>query len=207
MARPPFDVGAIVPSMRDFLQAIATRRKRLALVPWIEDANDLERLEEIGVSSVACPGPGDGMRTLARSRLPVLCLERATEDDDALAARAYGADAVLLDPSLDASAIDRLAKTGRSTRMAALPTVDDESSAARANDAGFKAAFVVGDSVDAVVSFALKLPSPTRVLAHVRNADVEAIRALAGKVDAALVEYALGASTDFAALSAEVDPG
>jgi len=202
--RAPFDVGSIVPSMKDFLQAIATRRKRLALVPRVVESEELSRWIELGVAAIACDEPGATMREVAAGSLPILALEPVREDDDVLAARAYGADAVVI--AVDAAA-DALGKKTRSTRMVPLFVVSDNADAKRAIDAGAKGVLVSGDSLDAIAKIVEALPQTTRVLAHLRNADAQSIRALVGRVDAAIVEHALASTDEFAALQAEVDPG
>jgi hypothetical protein len=204
MPRPPFDVGSIVPSTKDFLQAMATRRKRLALVPRVVDPSELGRLVDLGVAAVACDEAGAAMRELAAGPLAVLALQPVVENDDVLAARAHGADAIVV----PAGAPDTLAKTTRSTRMVPLFLARDETEARRAIDAGAKGLLVVVDSAADLVVITAALPATTRVLARLlRDADVPTLRALLGRVDAVVVDTALASTSEFASLQAEVDPG
>ena len=127
------DLASIVPSMRDFLQAIATRRKGLALVALAERADDAHALADAGVAAFACSAPTDAMRAVSAAigSTPLLSLSPVTSEIETLTARAGGADAVVVD---DAQAIgwDALAKHARTTRMAPLALVTDGPSAERA---------------------------------------------------------------------------
>src|SRR5450432_75179 len=80
------DVASIVPSTRDFLQAIATRRKRLVLVPLVDRADDARALAEAGVTVFAVVGPSDGMRAVsdAVGSSPLLSLAPVASADDGL---------------------------------------------------------------------------------------------------------------------------
>ena len=205
MPRAPFEVSSIVPSMKDFLQAIATRRKRLALVPRVVEGEtklELSRLSELGVAAVACDAAGSTMRSFALGSLPILALDPVREDDDVLAARAYGADAVVL----FAYAPEVLGKKTRSTRMVPLVLAREVEEAKRASDLGAKGVLIAGDSMEEILAIVATLPPTTRVLAHLRDADVPSIRALRGRVDAAVVERALALTSAFETLQAEVDP-
>jgi hypothetical protein len=198
------DVANLVPSARDFLQAIATRRKKLALVPLLESVDDVPLLVEAGVPAFAVKETGELSRRIDRAigSTPLVVLRPVTTPDDALAAREGGADAVVVDASAD---FEALSKAARSTRMAALASARDHDSARRiaANARGMLLS-VYG--VEPVASILQPLPPTLRVLAHVPSADEAALRALRGVVDAAIVEGALFLSTSFDTLREELDP-
>ncbi|HKQ68116.1 MAG TPA: hypothetical protein VJT73_02190, partial [Polyangiaceae bacterium] len=164
------DVASIVPSSRDFLQAIATRKKRLALVALVDRSDDAARLAAAGITAFAVRAPGDAMRAVSAAvgSCPVFSLAMVTSADDALRARASGADAVVID-ALDPPAWDALSKHVRSTRMASLSLAFDDASAALAVATVAKAAYLRADGGD-VPALASKLGS-FRTLAHVPAAD------------------------------------
>ncbi len=94
------EVGAIVPSTRDLLQVVGTRRRSLALVallPGERPAEEAARLAELNVSAFAGVEPGPAMELAARATktVPSLCLATATDREHLLAARKAGADGVL----------------------------------------------------------------------------------------------------------------
>src|SRR4051812_9103677 len=125
------DVANLVPSIRDFLQAIATRRKGLALVALVDRVDDARALSDAGVAAFAHPTPGDDMRAVSQAigSTPLLSLAPVASEAEALAARAGGADAVVVPTDGDATGWDALAKQVRATRMAALAWVIDSASA------------------------------------------------------------------------------
>ncbi len=205
---PPFNVGTLVPSTRDFVQAIKTRKKGLALVPLLapEDAGrEALRSAEEGVVSVAFAEPGAPMAEgAAAMRVPVLCLRPVTTKDDYLAARAYGADAVVLAAGLDEASREELAKGARSTRMFALSLVTSEAEAKRAADAGDKAVVVRATDASAVKALAAKLPASTAILAWPAKGAEDDVRALVGAVDAAIVGVEVYGVTGFERLVSEL---
>jgi hypothetical protein len=199
------DVANLVPSARDFLQAIATRRKKLALVPLVESPEDVARLVEVGVTAFAVAEPGDLSKRLDRAigSTPLVVLRAVTSMDDALAAREGGADAVIVDATAD---YESLSKAARSTRMAALALARDVGSAARIATTSAKAMLLSIHGVEPIAPILEKLPATMRVLAHVPSADESTLRAMRGVVDAAIVESAMYLSTSFETLREELDP-
>ena len=143
------------------------------------------------------------MAAIAAGPLPVLSLDPILCDDDVLAARAYGADAVVI----PAGATDAMAKKARATRMVPLFLAKDEREARRAIEVGAKGLLIAADSADAVASIAATLPPTTRVLGQLlRDSDLRSLRALLGRVDAVVVEPLLAGTSEFESLQAEVDP-
>jgi hypothetical protein len=207
---PPFAVGAIVPSMRDFLQAIRTKRTGLALVPWlsvVDAGREALRDVESGVTALAMSEPGLPMaEAAAATRVPMLCLRAVTAKDDYLAARAYGADAIVLSSSLDDAAHADLAKGSRSTRMMALDLATSETDVKRAVDAGTKGIVLQGGDAASVRALAAKVPSAVTLVAWPGRATEEDIRSLVGAVDATIVGVDIYGATGFERLVSELNP-
>lgn len=206
-----FDVGAIVPSTRDLLQVLATRKKSLALVGLVGGSAAGEhaaRLSDQNVSAFSAIEAGPAMQAAARATktVPMLLLTPVKERDDFLRARFFGADGVVIDAKLAPDEWDRLAKTARTTRMAPLALATDDEGVKGAVAAGAKALVVRASSADEALRLAGLAPRAMTVLAFVDGADDAAIRALAKNVDAAVVHEGLHASSAFDALVAEVDP-
>jgi hypothetical protein len=201
------DVASIAPSTRDFLQAVATRRKRLALVPLVDRADDAATLAAAGVAVFAASAPGAAMRAVSASvgATPILSLALVTSAEDALLARASGADAVVIGAASEPSLWNSLAKDAFSTRMAALALVDDLASAAFAATTTARGVYLKAGAGADVPALAAKLGS-LRIVAHVPSADETVLRALRGVVDAAIVESDLYLSTSFDTLREELDP-
>jgi hypothetical protein len=188
---PPFNVGTIVPSMRDFLQAVRTRRKGLAVIPCLapdEAAREALRNAEEGVAAIALVEPGPAMAAAAEAtRVPVLCLRRITTKDEYLAARAYGADAVIIGADLAEGLRTDLAKGSRSTRMAALQLARTEAEAQRAVDEGARGVVLAGPDAAAVSALAKKVPPSITLIAWPARAAEGDVRSLSGGVDAVIV--------------------
>ena len=201
------DIASIVPSVRDFLQAIATRRKRLALVPLVERADEARALAEAGVTAFAVLAPSDGMRAVssAIASAPLLSLAPVETEGDALTARAAGADAVILPAGADAARWDALAKHVRTTRMAALGCATDRASAELCAKTAAKGVYLPVSGV-AEVSAIMPVLGSLRVIAKLPSADETTLRGLRGLVDAAIVESDLYLSTSFESLREELDP-
>jgi hypothetical protein len=205
------DVGTIVPSTRDLLQVLGTRRKNLALVALIgpeRPAEEAARLYELNVSAFACLEPGPGMTLAARATktVPMLSLAPAADREHFLAARQHGADGVCIDAALPLDAWDRLAKSARTTRMAPIALAIDAAGLDGAIKSGAKAVLIRAASAAELLALAAGAPRSMIVVGHVEGADADAIRALAGKVDAAVVPPSVHASPSFSELVAEVDP-
>jgi hypothetical protein len=205
------DVATIVPSTRDLLQVIGTRRRNLALLGLIgaeRPAEEAARLADLNVSAFACfePGPAMALAARATKTVPTLCLGSAGERAHSLAARQHGADGVCIDALLPLDDWDRLAKTARTMRMLPLALASDAAGVEGAVKAGARAVLIRASSAEIVVDLAGRAPKGLTLVGLVDNADADAIRALAGKVDAAVVPPSVHAAKAFADLVAEVDP-
>jgi indole-3-glycerol phosphate synthase len=201
------DIASIVPSVRDFLQTIDSRRKRLALVPLVERVDEARALADAGVSAFTMLGPSDGMRAVSAAvgSTPLLSLSPIATDKDALTARAAGADAVIIPTGADAPSWDSLAKHARATRMAALAEVTDWSSAELGAKTTAKGVYLAVNET-AEVRALMPLLSSQRVIAKLPSVDEKTLRALRGVVDAVIVESDLYLSTSFESLREELDP-
>jgi hypothetical protein len=205
------DVGTIVPSTRDLLQVIGTRRKNLALLGLVGSERpeaEAARLADLNVSAFACMDAGPAMALAARATktVPTLCLGPAGERAHFLAARQHGADGVCIDALLPLDDWDRLAKTARTMRMLPLALASDAGGVEGAVKAGARAVLIRAGSAAAVVDLADRAPKGLTLVGFVDDADADAIRALAGKVDAAVVPPSVHTAKAFADLVAEVDP-
>ncbi len=199
MSTDDFDLSRIVPSTRDLFGALATRRRGLALVTECDGADAAGRLDALEVRALAHPSGGPAMRQAATATLalPMLLLAPL---DDALAcqrARFFGADGVCL---RDVG----LAKTAQSMRMMALGWAADAGAAAAAVAAGARAVLVHAAFAE-VERAAAQLPAPTLLVAQLTDPSADRLRALAGRVDAAVVPRDIHASKGFAALLDELD--
>jgi len=200
------DIASMVPSSRDFLQAVASRRKRLVLIPLVDGADDAEALMNQGVTAFAVSGPGDAMRAVSAAvgTSPILSLAPAATPEEALEARASGADSVIVEAD-DAAQWEAMAKHVRSTRMAPLAMASDVDSAVLAATTMAKGVYLTIDDVGSIAAIVSKISS-LRIVARVPAADERVLRALRGVVDAAIVESDLYLSTSFATLHEELDP-
>lgn len=200
------DIASMVPSSRDFLQAVASRRKRLVLIPLVNQAGDAESLVSQGVMAFAVSAPGDAMRAISAAigTSPLLSLAPASTPEDALEARASGADGVIVAAD-DAAGWETIAKHVQSTRMAPLAMVEDVDSAVLAASTMAKGVYLTVADITSVGAIVAKISS-LRIVARVPAADERVLRALRGVVDAAIVESDLYLSTSFATLHEELDP-
>ncbi len=206
-----FDPGSIVPSTRDLLQVLATKRRSMALVGVIGSASPAEeaaRLHDLNVSALAATEPGVAMQLAARATktVPMLALYAAASRDAFLAARFHGADGVCIDAAQPLDAWDRLAKSARTTRMLPLALVFDEASIDAAVTSGARAILVRAPSAEIAITLAARAPRAITVVAEIEGADGDALRALRGHVDAAVVPASVHQDKGFAALVAELDP-
>jgi hypothetical protein len=201
------DVASLVPSARDFLQAIASQKRRLVLVPLVDRVDDAVALAAAGVTAFAVSSPGTLMREVSSAvgPAPILSLAIIASADEALLGRASGADAVVVERVSDASRWNSLAKDAFSTRMAALALVVDGASADFAATTTARGAYLRTEASTDVRALAQKLGS-RRTVARLPSADEKALRALRGVVDAAIVESDLYLSTSFETLREELDP-
>jgi indole-3-glycerol phosphate synthase len=206
------DVGTIVPSTRDLYQVLSTRRRNLAVVGLIDQASDgareAARLADLNVSAFSLAEPGPAMTAAARATktVPMLCLGPAGDRNALLLARQHGADGVTIDARLPLDEWDKLAKIARSMRMLPLALATDAAGLEAAVKAGARAVVLRAASAAALTEIAAGAPRGVTLIGVVDDADAAAIRALAGKVDAAVVPMDVHASTEFSALVAEVDP-
>jgi hypothetical protein len=208
---PDVDLGSIVPSTRDLLQVLATRRRSLALVGLLEGeapAQEAGRLADLNVSAfaVTTAGPALALAARATKTVPSLALDPAYDREAILAARQHGADGVCIDARLSIDDWDKLAKIARTTRMLPLALAVDEASAEAAYECGARAVVLHAPTAPDVLALAQKAPRALTLLAWVADADADAIRTLAGKVDAAVVLRAVHGSSYFARLVSDVDP-
>jgi hypothetical protein len=205
----PLDVATLVPSSRDFLQAVRTGRKGLALVPCLaaeEAGREALRMAEAGITALAMREASPAMADAARAvRIPVLSLQPVSTRDDALAARAFGADGVIVDPGLDDAAREATASHARSTRMVALPLARTRAEAERAVARGNKAVVVQAPDAVALAALAsaagrlLVIAWPTAPLA-------DELPKLRGAVDAVVVDVDVYGETGFERLVSELQP-
>jgi indole-3-glycerol phosphate synthase len=205
------DVGAIVPSTRDLLQVISTRRKSMALIALLgpeAPAEEAARLHELNISALAFAEAGPAMQLGARATktVPSLCLTAVRDREVVLAARFHGADGVCVDALLPLDDWDRVAKGARTMRMLPLALAESAEGAANAIKAGARAILLRGASADAVLAAAASVPRTLTIVADVAGVDAVALRSLFGRVDAAIIPPALHTSPEFAAFVAEVDP-
>jgi indole-3-glycerol phosphate synthase len=204
---PPFDIASLVPSSRDFLQAVRTARKGLAVVPWL-DAEDAAReglrMAEFDVAALALGKAGPAMAEAAgATRLPVISLELVSSSDSALRARAFGADAVLIDPETEEPARQAAVASARSTRMVALSVARTRREVEREAAHGAKAIVIEAPDVKALGELAeaagrlLVVALPSRPLE-------EDVRYLRGRVDAVVVGVEVYGATGFERLVSEL---
>jgi indole-3-glycerol phosphate synthase len=207
------DVGTIVPSTRDLLQVIGTRRRNLALLGLIDQSAEAAgaeagKLADLNVSAFAFDSAGPAMTAAARATktVPALCLAPAGDREAMLRARQHGADGVCIDAALPIDDWDRLAKIARSMRMLPLAIAADGAGLDAAIKAGARAVVLRCATATEVVEIAGRAPRNVTLVGFVPTADADALRALAAKVDAAVVPPGLHAQKGFAELVAEVDP-
>lgn len=200
-----FDVSRIVPSTRDFAGAVRNQWEGLVLVPVLGPdrvADEVKRLDTIGVRAFAVRQGGEACLLAARATdsTPILSLAPAMDVEACQRARFYGADGV----ALRAELFPLLAKTVQSMRMmpAALVSTPDEARAV--TKAGARVVVVRGEleSVSTVCEGAEK---HVTLIADVIDTDVDALRALAGRADAALVPTHVHMRSHFGSLVDELD--
>ena len=215
------DVAQIVPSTRDLLQVLATRRKSLALVGELGEgraAEEAARLHEVNVSAFAFAAPSSAMTDGARATktVPSLSLAPVATREDIQRARFFGADGVCIDVALPPTEWDALAKIARGMRMLPLGLVRTTADVELAAKAGPRALVLRAETAAAVLALALQIPRSVTLVADVATeengarvasaADAAALRALAGKVDSAVAPPSVHAAAGFEDLVAEVDP-
>jgi indole-3-glycerol phosphate synthase len=205
------DVGAIVPSTRDLLQVVSTRRRSLALLAEIGSSQpdaEAARLHDINASAFAFAEPGEAMQLGARSTktVPSLCLKPVTDRNGCLEARYYGADGVCIDALMPQDDWDQLAKIARTMRMAPLALASSAEGADAAVKAGARALLLRCGSAAEVIELAGKVPRTLVLVGEVSGADAAALRELSGHVDAAIAPASVHTAKGFAQLVTELDP-
>ena len=146
---------------------------------------------------------------LARSTrsIPTLCTNEATNAEDCQRARFFGADGIVIrtDSSSDWQA---LSKTAQSMRMMAVGLVSSDETAALLQESGARAILLRASSSAELLRLADATKGAALLLADLAPdglGDEEDLRALLGKVDAALVPEALHAGGSLADLQDELD--
>jgi len=91
-------------------------------------------------------------------------------------------------------------------RMLPAALASDAAGVDGAIKAGARALVIKAESAAQAVELAGKAPRSMIVIGWVEGGDADAVRALAGKVDAAVVPAAVHAAKGFAELVTEVDP-
>ena len=160
----------------------------------------------IGVAGLEAPGGGpppggDPWGSLAAARAasdalpatPFLRLDPATSEGQVLESRLAGADAVALPVGfVDAAELRRLAKAARSTLMTPVFLVGTPADAAAAREADARFLLVAADGgLEASLALASSLPPQVSVCVWAPSLDrPEAVRALAGRADGAILDPA-----------------
>jgi len=198
-----FDVARIVPSTRDMLAALAMRRSSLSMLPHVEERVQVGRLDELGVRGLACDSADDKLQSIATASrdLPSLLLAPCSNATDCQRARFFGADGVCLAAG-DEAEWQALSQAARSMRMMPLARVINAETAAAAVQWGARALFV---AANAVAELAGVIDKPTIVVADARQLDVDALRSMNGKIDAAIVTSQVFTAPAFEALLDELD--
>lgn len=210
------DIGSIVPSTRDLLQVVSTRRKSLALVARIdapEPASEAARLYELNISAFAFGEPDERLTqgATATKTVPSLSLTPAQNRQDCLRARYFGADGLPVDAHLPLEEWDPVAKTARTMRMLPLAYASDKASLENAIKAGARAVLLKAASAEEWLSLLAELPAQAQrgliVVADLGDAaDAQALKQLFQKADAAIVPPSVHQAPGFAALVNELDP-
>lgn len=204
-----FDPSLIVPSTRDLLQVIATRRRSLSVVALIDGddpAAEARRLAELDVSAFAVfdAGPAAAAIATATKTVPTLSLHAVSDRAEALRARFFGCDGACIDVEPGAR-WDEVAPLVRMTRM--LPVARAASLEAASSPAALGARAVLIDGELAMVTEAAsRLPKNVAVIAVPTAVDVAALRALVGVVDAVVVPPSIHQTKGFFDLVHELDP-
>lgn len=198
----------IVPSTRDLLRVLTTKRKSLALVALLDEADaeaEARRLDALDVAAFACLETGPAMASAAAAtRSPaLLALALATERDACLRSRFFGADGVCLAPD---AAWSELADAVKATRMVAVARVSTLAEAQQAAELGARVVVLAADGPALVADVARALPRNVTLVAWLAAPTAEALRVLLGVADAAIVPAALHRAADFADLLRELDP-
>lgn len=198
----------IVPSTRDLLRVLTTKRKSLALVALLEEgdaAAEAKRLDGLDVTAFACLETGPAMAAAAAAtRSPaMLALAMASERDACLRSRFFGADGVCLAPG---PAWSELADAVAATRMVAVARVTSVAEAQRAAELGARVVVLSADEPASIAEAARLLPRNVTLVAWLAAPSADTLRALLGVADAAIVPASQHRAADFADLLRELDP-
>ncbi|MBI2897262.1 MAG: hypothetical protein HYY06_27135 [Deltaproteobacteria bacterium] len=117
-------VRDMVPSQRHALRAIATHRRRVAVVAWVEDDRDVGRAVDSAVAAVAAADAN--LRIAAQCGLPVVAMELCVSKGQAFAARIAGADAVLVPACLSPTELGAIVSGATSAHMLPIVEVQNE---------------------------------------------------------------------------------
>lgn len=207
------DVSRIVPSVRDLVQGISTRRRGLTLVPFLDALDpdgavrDVARL--VGTArAFATDAEGALLATLARdaSDVPMLLTRSVRTARDCQRARGSGADGVCVPLAHDVD-LANLVLSARSMRMAPLVTVEsDLESAARV--AGAARAWLLHRFDPELVTQAAELDRRRLLVVDASrepSLSPERLRALLGLVDAVVVPPSVHRMPSYAELEAELE--
>lgn len=213
----PFDVGRIVPSVRDLFAAVATRKRSLTLVPDVA-GTDPRVLEVVArhrdsVRALATAETGEALRriALAAEDVPVLSTTVCLRPRDCQQARYHGADGV----ALSREGGRDLAAAARSMRMMPLFVAGTSAPPGSSPDAllglgveGALAAWLVDLAGPPLAAWASSLERGSVVVVDWSRREVvgtDELRALRGVVDAVIVPGALHLAPEFEALVDELD--
>jgi len=176
-------------------------------------------MADSGVNALAMSEPSPAMAEASlATRLPVISLRLLASRDDALKARAFGADAVMVDPAIPDLERQGIADTARSAHMVVLSLATTREEIQREARKGARAVIVKGpsstsikeqiDGAPRILVIAWLTPEEAAPAASARlGADREDdLRALRGLVDAAIVGVDVYGVTGFERLVFELNP-
>lgn len=204
------DARRVTPSVRDLGAALRTGRRDLVAIPFVapSDESDARAVAaaaaaaDVAAMAVAtsAPGPwkGSGLAAAraasdALPSTPFLRLDPATSEGQVLESRLAGADGVALPVGfLDPAELRRLAKAARSTLMTPVFLVRTAEEAASAGEAEARFLIVAADGgLEATLALAASVPVQLSVCLWVPGLDrPEAVRAIAGRADGAILDPA-----------------
>jgi hypothetical protein len=209
-----FDVGRIVPSMRDLVAGLAMRRRSLSLVPLLgaaDAAADASRLDGVvrAFATRASAAMGGDPATLRATALavgdaPLLALASHRTAEAIQRARFFGADGVAI--ALDATDPLELARVARSMHMMPLFVADDATTPEQLASTEAPA-WILRGSLERVLRLAEA--APTKSVLVVDGGDLAldepTLRGWLGRVDAVVVASDTHRAPWFAALAEALD--
>jgi indole-3-glycerol phosphate synthase len=206
------DARRVTPSVRDLGAALRTGRRDLVAIPFVapSDESDARAVAaaaaaaDVAAMAVATSAPGPGPwkgSGLAAARAasdalpstPFLRLDPATSEGQVLESRLAGADGVALPVGfLDPAELRRLAKAARSTLMTPVFLVRTAEEVASAGEAEARFLIVAADGgLEATLALAASVPVQLSVCLWAPGLDrPEAVRAIAGRADGAILDPA-----------------